>query len=190
MTTYDHRMTKIYLIRHGQSVANLTGKFQGQRYDTDLTNQGRLSAQKIAATFLTENISAIFSSPLKRAIQTAEIISGTLNIPVSKDDRLKETDHGDWSSLNDAEINARWPEEYALWKIHPSQTQFPNGENFAGQTAPRVISWWTDLDKAKNTVVVTHENVIQIIATYLAGQDLDHIWSHRLDNCSVIEYSL
>lgn len=183
-------MAKIFLIRHAESLANTQGIYQGQSYDTDLSQLGRLQAWQAAAKLTGRKVSVLLTSPLKRAYQTAEVIAAALNLSVITDDRLKETDHGDWSFLNDSQIKARWPQEYALWFTRPSQIKFPNGESFAAQTVPRVISWWKDLDKTKNTVVITHENVIQILITHMRGESLDNIWSHRVTNGTVLEYEI
>lgn len=179
-------MANIYMIRHGQSLANLECKLQGQKYDTDLTSQGQSQAASAALKLVNKNIEIIYTSPLKRAIQTAEIISQKLKTPLGVDKSLIETDHGDWCYLTDDEIKLRWPEMYQLWQTNPSQVIFPNGEDFANQTAKRIIDWWQALDKNKNTVIVSHENIMQIIITHILGQTLDHIWEHRLKNGDVI----
>lgn len=179
-------MAKIYLVRHGQSLANLEWKYQGQKYDTDLTELGKTQALGIAEKLADKNIAVIFASPLKRARQTAEIITQIFKTPLVFDDLLKETDHGDWSFLNDDEIKLKWPDLYRLWKTMPNQVTFPNGENFANETTKRVIDWWNKLDKNKNTIIVSHENVIQIIITHILGQSLDQIWEHRIKNGDII----
>lgn len=164
----------------------MTGQYQGQTNDTDLTDLGKAQAMGAAEKLYDKNIQMIYTSPLKRTKQTAKIIGQTLNLQVICEDLLKETDHGDWSFLNDEQISQKWPEMYELWKTHPAQVVFPNGEDFANQTAKRVINWWNKFDKNVNTVLVAHENVLQIIITYVLGQPLDRIWEHRVANGAII----
>ena len=179
-------MANIYIVRHGQSMANIEHKYQGQSYDTDLTELGRTQALDVGNKLQIRDIKIIYSSPLKRTQQTADIIATQLGLKVFPENLLKETDHGDWCYLTDDEIKLRWPEMYQLWQTNPSQIIFPNGESFQTQTAKRVIDWWRALDKSKNTVIVSHENIMQIIITFILGQTLDHIWEHRIKNGDVI----
>lgn len=179
-------MANIYMVRHGQSVANIEHKYQGQSYDTDLTELGKTQALDVGNKLQTRDIKIIYSSPLKRAQQTADIIATKLSLKVFSEDLLKETDHGDWCYLTDEQIKTKWPEMYEMWQTSPSQVIFPNGEDFQNQTAKRVVDWWQALDKNKNTVIVSHENIMQIIITFILGQSLDHIWEHRVKNGDVI----
>lgn len=179
-------MANIYMVRHGQSVANTEHKYQGQSYDTDLTELGKTQALNTAKKLFDKQIEMVLTSPLRRTRQTAEIIVAEVKSDLNIADELKETDHGDWCYLTDGQIRAKWPELYAAWQTKPSSVIFPNGENFANQTAKRVIDWWQILDKSKNIVIVSHENIMQIIITHVLGQSLDQIWEHRIKNGDVI----
>ena len=86
---------KLYLIRHGESIGNELGISQGQRNDLSLTEKGRDQAKRIAKKLANEKIDAIYSSDLKRANDTAEIIGKSHNILTTLDKRLRERDFGD-----------------------------------------------------------------------------------------------
>ena len=99
--------TRILLVRHGQSTWNALGKWQG-RADPPLSPLGQRQAASAAARI--GIVDAVIASPLVRARQTAEIIAGGIGVgPVGTDDRLIETDAGDWTGLTFHEIRTGWP---------------------------------------------------------------------------------
>lgn len=100
-------MTRVLLVRHGQSVWNADGRWQGQA-DPPLTDLGRAQAHHAARSLGT--VDAIVASDLERAAETAAILSGELGVgPVVLDPDLRERDAGAWSGLTRAEIDAGWP---------------------------------------------------------------------------------
>jgi broad specificity phosphatase PhoE len=99
--------TRILLVRHGQSTWNALGKWQG-RADPPLSPLGQQQAASAAARL--GMVDAVIASPLVRARQTAEIIAEGIGVgPVTTDDRLIETDAGDWTGLTFHEIRTGWP---------------------------------------------------------------------------------
>jgi broad specificity phosphatase PhoE len=99
--------TRILLVRHGQSTWNALGKWQG-RADPPLSPLGQQQAKSAAARI--GMVDAVMASPLVRARQTAEIIAEGIGVgPVDTDDRLIETDAGDWTGLTFHEIRTGWP---------------------------------------------------------------------------------
>ena len=100
-------MTRVLLVRHGQSVWNADGRWQGQA-DPPLTDLGRLQAHHAARALGV--VDAIVASDLERAAETAAIISGELGVgPLVLDPDLRERDAGEWSGLTRTEIDAAWP---------------------------------------------------------------------------------
>jgi broad specificity phosphatase PhoE len=100
-------VTRILLVRHGQSEWNLTGRWQGQT-DPPLTDLGR--AQAVAAARSLGTVSAIWSSDLQRAAETATLISNQLGVgPVVLDGDLRERDAGEWQGLTRDEIDEQYP---------------------------------------------------------------------------------
>ena len=100
-------MTRVLLVRHGQSEWNADGRWQGQA-DPPLTDLGRAQAHHAARSLGT--VDAIVASDLQRAAETAAILSGELGVgPVVLDPDLRERDAGEWSGLTRAEIERGWP---------------------------------------------------------------------------------
>ncbi len=105
-------MTRILLVRHGESEWNAAGRWQGQA-DPPLTELGRRQAKAAAATISAGTfgtVDLVAASDLQRAQLTAEIVAAELGVgPVRVDRRLRERDAGEWSGLTRAEIHERWP---------------------------------------------------------------------------------
>lgn len=125
-------VTRVLLVRHGQSEWNLSGRWQGQA-DPPLTDVGR--AQARAAARALGQVEAIWSSDLQRAAETAAIIAAELGVgPVVVDADLRERDVGDWAGLTRDEINERYPGYLAP----------PDGVRTGRWTPPRPPGWEPD----------------------------------------------
>jgi broad specificity phosphatase PhoE len=124
-------MNRLYLVRHGENHANLTLEFSHRKVDYPLTAKGVLQAQQAAVYFAEKGIHAIYSSPLKRAQETAEIIGTTLHLPVVVMEECREVNVGDLEGQ---------PPTKELWAFHNSiikawmegehTLRFPGGENY------------------------------------------------------------
>lgn len=181
-------MTRIYLIRHAESIANAKGIYQGQSYDSDLSPLGIKQAEALRQRFSNIPLDAIYSSPLRRTMQTARAIHAhhpNLRIETIRD--LMETNHGEWEGKSKQEIEQHWPELYHLWQTTPSIVQFPGGEHFQ-ETARRVISWFKSAMTTDMTMaVVTHVNVIQILIAHIHGLPLDELRKFSVGSTAVTQ---
>lgn len=183
-------MAKIFLVRHAQSLANAERKYQGQSYDTDLSNLGRQQAKILADFLRPEPVKKIVTSPLKRAYQTAEILALSFSLSVEAEPLLIETNHGRWEGQKFVDLESNDSDSWQLWQTQPSQMVFPGGEAFA-DTAARVFSWWqTAQTWMDDAVVVTHDNIIQVILTHLHNLPLDRIRDFRIRNTAVTTIEL
>jgi broad specificity phosphatase PhoE len=120
----------VYLARHGQTEWNVAGRRQGS-LDSPLTPHGLLQTRLNAALLLDEQIDSVFASPLDRARSTAQILAEQLRLPVQVLHDLVEVEHGAWSGLTSAEIDARWPGQRAAREQDKYTYRFPDGESYA-----------------------------------------------------------
>lgn len=118
---------KIYLIRHGQTSWNVEGKIQGAA-DIPLNETGRQQADCLKNGMANRPVVRIFSSPLKRAVETAEAIANDQNVAVEILEELKEVEFGVWEGMTWADIRDQYPEEYERWCINPVDVAPPGGE--------------------------------------------------------------
>jgi broad specificity phosphatase PhoE len=101
-------LTRILLVRHGQSTWNADGRWQG-RADPPLSELGRRQAEVAVDSIRDLAVARVFASPLQRAHQTATIVADALGLTVEPDPRLQERDAGEWTGRTRTEIEAGWP---------------------------------------------------------------------------------
>lgn len=129
-------MPQLYLVRHGQTDWNVEGRYQGQT-DWPLNAVGRAQAQALAQQLAGIPFEAVYSSDLKRAWETAEILGAALGVAVQLDERLREINLGEWEGQRVAEIKTRYPAVWAARAQDPLHTRAPGGES-AAELAVRV----------------------------------------------------
>src|SRR4051812_45611032 len=100
-------MTRLYLVRHGENLANLTKEFSYKLVVHSLTDKGVLQAGQTALYFMGKQIDAIYSSPLKRAAETAQIIAAELGLPITTMENFREVNVGDLERYPPTEENWR-----------------------------------------------------------------------------------
>lgn len=123
-------MTRVFLVRHGENPANLTKEFSCRRVDYPLTPKGVLQAEQAAAHLEGKGITGIFSSPLKRAKETAGIIAERLGLGVTVVETFREIDVGGFEDLPpSAELWRQHNEILDAWFSGRREVRFPGGEN-------------------------------------------------------------
>ncbi len=105
-----------YIFRHGQSTYNVAGRTQGQTNDSVLTEQGKEQAVLVGEKLKNKEIDIIVTSPLKRAMQTAELANQALNVPVETDEHFIEVNVGVVEGLHYTEIRDKFPDIFE--KMH------------------------------------------------------------------------
>ncbi len=176
-------MKRIYLIRHGETESNRRGIFRG-RLDIPLSDTGEKQAESLKKYFKNISIEIVFSSPLKRALKTAEIAFNQKQI--IKEELINNLDLGDWSGVEKEKIRVNFPEKWNIWKKSPEEIKFPNGETL-NDVYKRAEMFLTKILKMKeeNIVVVSHRSVIKIILSAALGIKDNYFWKFHLDNASV-----
>ncbi len=164
-------MTTILLARHGETEWNREQRFQG-RADPPLNATGRAQAERLAASLRGADLVAVYSSPLARARQTAEIVARGTGTELRIEPALREIDVGEWTGLTVAEVEARFPDRYASWRAHESHG-WERGESYDA-LGERVIPALHAIAEAHGdgtVLVVTHGGPIRAIAAAIAGLD-------------------
>jgi ribonuclease H / adenosylcobalamin/alpha-ribazole phosphatase len=159
------RPTTTLLLRHGQTALSVERRFAG-RGDIPLTDLG-LEQAAMAAAALAERggIAAVITSPLGRAVQTAQAVAQQTGAPLSVEEDFAETDFGSWEGLTFAEVMTRWPDEMNAWRAD-AQVAPPGGESFAA-VAERVdgaLDRVLGAHQGQTVVIVSHVTPIKTIA--------------------------
>jgi broad specificity phosphatase PhoE len=180
---------RIYLLRHGETEWNRFNLFRG-RSDIELSERGRAQASAAAALLSEREISSIYSSPVKRAVETAEIVSQAIGKAFVEARELSDPDCGLWAGRNLDEARRSHPHEFALMKESPSQFRFPEGESVA-EVAERISRFiLRDLwdGEGGNLLLVTHNFIFQVFTMVVLGRSLDNLFCVEMDNGAISEF--
>ena len=184
---------KIYLIRHGESLANLglvSADFSMDNQNS-LSQKGENQIQAIIPAFQNCNIVQIFSSPMKRAVKSAEILqSGLVNKPkIMIDNRLKEIDYGIFTDDRDN------PEMQNIAKKQiagDQEIRFGGGENIR-EILERFLGFLVDTYKENQSseiIVFSHGRLLSIVSKKIEELCQKKIKKSKIDNASIIEFEL
>lgn len=179
-------MTKLILVRHGQTVWNKLGKYQGQA-DIELSQEGLAQARQLADYFPFTNVKAVYASSLKRAMDTGRKVAEKFALPVIPCDELREISFGDWEGLTYEEINNAWPDVHEGLFARPDITDCPHGEGFR-DVQKRAVAKLKELVKkhqGENFVIAAHGGVNRTILCHVLGLSLRYMWNIRQDNTAV-----
>ncbi len=185
--------TKIIMIRHGYSISNNLRFFTGQS-DIALTELGREQARLCGEYFKGKSgIESVYSSDLSRAYDTAAEVARALALDVVKDAGLREIYAGEWEMMPFVEIEAKYPEEYSVWKNDIGRAHPVGGESVC-EMAERVAATVRRIAEAHDggcVVIATHATPIRAISTLAQGLELSEMgripWVSNA-SISVFEY--
>jgi broad specificity phosphatase PhoE len=184
-------VTELLLVRHGETDWNRESRFQGHA-DPPLNGLGRAQAAELVAALAGEELTAIYSSPLRRAFETAEVIAAPRRLSAVPVDGLQEVDVGSWQGLTRADVEQRFPEQFRRWLDHGRGWE--NGETYE-QMGERVIATLRELaarHDGERIVGVTHGGPIRAALALSAG--ISHAEARRLGpavgNCFVARFEV
>jgi broad specificity phosphatase PhoE len=177
-------MLRVYLIRHGETDWNRDQRVMGQ-LDVPLNGMGRAQAQCTAGFLQSEQLSAVYSSDLSRAWETARRIAETQKLSPIPVPELREMRYGRWEGLTRDEVIARFPEEYTERLLHPFAFCPSGGESRRAlfERASRALDQIVKQHQQTKIALVSHGGTSRVIVGYTIG--LRGWGSFAIDNCSI-----
>jgi broad specificity phosphatase PhoE len=172
----------LILVRHGETEKNVAGIVQGWS-DSDLSERGREQVNRLAERLKTFEADAIFSSPLQRAMATAQRIADATGLEVRTLDGLREMNYGKWEGQSFLDIRRTDEAIYRQW-VADSSFACPEGESHDDVLA-RIRGALDSLNGAKRPIVVAHGTAIRIAVTALLDLPLSASRSFAQDNTAV-----
>lgn len=174
---------ELILVRHGETPFNKERKVQGIT-DMALNDTGLRQAQQLALSLKDHEIHQIYSSPLKRAYKTAEVINQFHNVSIHRRSGLMEMDQGDFEGLSFQELMACEKDFLRRWIADPAITKMPNGESFI-EVQERAWNAIEDIIvRAENAVVVSHNFTIAAILCRIKCADLSKFRNSCVETAS------
>lgn len=182
-------MTRLLLVRHGETDWNVARRYQGQS-DVPLNGRGEQQAQAVAARLRDESIDAIYASDLSRAWETARAIAAQHEkLAIVSEPRLREMNFGEWEGLTYDEICQCEPLAAENWNQILMEAGPPKGESLP-QLAARIREMLNDIIAAhpeKTVLLVAHGGTLMVLICLLLGHPLEKYWQFRLEKASLSE---
>ena len=181
-------MTRLILIRHGETDWNVEGRWQGHA-DVPLNARGRAQAEEMASSLEGREIAAIYSSDLERACETAEALARLTGQPIRLDTRLREIHQGEWQGLLVTEIEARYAQAFRNRRADPLNVAPPGGET-ALEVRARILAAVRDILRAhpdESVAIVSHGFALAVILAHFRGLPIDRVWDLVPENGEIIE---
>jgi broad specificity phosphatase PhoE len=182
-------MTELILARHGETEWNVEEVFRG-RVDVELNETGRRQAELLAESLSELKIEAVYSSPLKRALDTAKSIARRQRLEVEVSPGLIDCDFGQWQELPLKEVKNRYKDLYRQWTESPQLVKIPGGESL-DRVRERALKVVNELmaEHGGRVVLVSHRVVNKVLICALLGLDNSHFWNIRQDTCGTTTFS-
>lgn len=180
---------KLYLVRHGETDWNIQNKIQGKS-DTVLNETGKKQAEALAG-LLKENytIDAVYTSPQKRALETAQVIGREMGIEPIIKQGLEEMSLGKWEGYSWRQVRELFPEEYSIWHKNRRYQLPPEGESYQ-QLLDRLLEALNGIiaENTGNVLIVTHSAVIMTLMSYIYDTPFeDMARNYKIGNTEIVE---
>ena len=184
-------MNTLYLVRHGENRANITKEFSHTKVDYPLTEKGVLQARQTAEYFQDRHVDEVYSSPLKRALQTAEMIAATKGLPVTVIESLREVNSGSLEDTPPTEENWRiYLDTVQGWNEGRPEVALPGGENYymLVDRIKRAIGEIVGDRDGRQIVVAGHGGIFTAaIGLLCKNVEADELRSAHYHNCAISE---
>jgi len=180
-------MTRIILVRHGETEWNRVEHFRG-RADVPLNENGVVQAKRMGQRVAGQwRPVAIYSSPLKRAVKTAEAVAWHFGLSVQVHPGLIDIDYGQLQGLTPGEARERWPDVIDAWYNAPHTACIPGGETLdeLRGRAERTVDDLVARHEGQTILLVGHTVINRIILLSVLGLGNDHFWRLRQDTCAI-----
>lgn len=179
-------MRVVHLVRHGRTAWNVQRRVMGW-LDEDVEPVARRDAQAVADALADEDVAVIVSSPLRRALQTADPLANRVGIEPRVEPRVGELRVGPWEGLTEDEIGERWPEEWRQWRTEP-HTLALEGRETLRELNDRVAAVLDELCSSAASgaaVVYTHDAVVRAAVAWALRTGPDVYRHIEVANCSI-----
>jgi broad specificity phosphatase PhoE len=179
-------MTRVILVRHGQTEWNRVERFRGLT-DIELNETGHRQAQAIAQRLRRREIHAIYSGPLKRALQTAQPIAEVQGLEVQSVQGLNDMDYGAWTGLSPEEVATEYTDLYQTLLDSPHLVQLPAGESLS-QVRARSMEALERIclrHESETVVLVSHQVVNRVLVCAIFGLSNASFWQIAQDNAAI-----
>ncbi len=173
----------LLLVRHGEVLSNLKKVYAGGSTES-LTERGKQQAYKVAGRLSSMNIHTLYTSPVKRAVETAEIIGHVIGKNYTIIDEFKEMEMGPWEGMSEEEIARLYPHKWQVWQCKPAELRL-DGRETLDQVLARALKGLeriSGISRDNSAVIVTHVVIIRVLLLWSQGKSLNLYRSIHIPN--------
>jgi broad specificity phosphatase PhoE len=183
--------TRIYLVRHGRTTLNAEGKFRG-RLDPSLDDEGVRQAEAAARRLMVDPPVHVFSSPLRRAVETAAHIARLAGAPRTTEEDLIDLDYGAWAGLSPEEASGRDPRAFAVYRDDPERAVPPDGEppTAVADRCLKALQRMAESFPGRTIAAVSHEIPIRLCVARIAGLKGSEPWDLLVPTGTVVRVAV
>lgn len=169
--------TKVIMVRHGETEWNVLCKFLGS-VDLPLNEKGRRQAGYAKKALENEKIDVIYSSPMKRAYETAEIIRGSRENEIKTEEGLREIGCGKWEGMNGKEVEEKYPGQIELWGNRPEELHIEGGDTFLEVSERIREAFWriVEENRGKTILITSHMICLTLLMMQFEGRHIHDMW--------------
>lgn len=180
---------KTYLMRHGLTESNKKNIYAGWGSE-NLTTEGANFIKILADKIKGKDIDILFTSPIRRALHTAEILNSKLNKEIIIEENLKEMKMGPWEGLSEEEVEKKYPDEWEIWNTNPSRLYLKGSRESLGELQKRALIAIKNISKKScglSVLAVTHVALIRLLIIHFNNIDIDIYRKISVPNGSVFK---
>ncbi len=173
-----------YLIRHGETEMNVKNIFRG-RLEIPLNENGKNQLKALGKVLKNKGIEIIYSSPLKRSMMSAKILSQKMGVKLSPMEEFNNINLGIWQGIEKEKVKREFPGEWNLWINDTDNFKIEGGETLS-EIRNRIKSGFKKLLKSNenNMAIVTHRSILKVIFGYILQIEKNYFWKFYFDNGS------
>jgi broad specificity phosphatase PhoE len=181
---------RLYLVRHGETDLNKDGRFRGHA-DAPLNEQGKLQAAGAARVLSRVGVSNIYTSPIRRAVETATAIAVNTGARMETDEDFTDIDYGQWQGQTVEEVRGQHPDLLESWNLDPGGFSFPGGDSMLSviERLGPAFDRLAGSPPEGAVAVVSHLAVLKLSFVVLMRLDPAYFWDVELDNGSISSFT-
>ncbi len=182
-------MTKMILIRHGETDWNKEQIFRG-RIDVALNEVGLAQAGAVKESLKDVKIDRIYSSPLSRAFETASVLEENRGLEVEIEKGFIDIDFGKWQGLSHEKVKEEYNNLYEIWLTEPHNVVFPGGESLEDvrKRSMKALEKVIENHPEETLAIVSHRVINKVLLCAILGIELSHFWYIKQDTCAINKF--
>lgn len=176
----------LILVRHGEIPSNVNKVYAG-RSPEGLTDGGLSQARAVSEELKNYKVDALYSSPIQRAVQTAQIISSAIDVEINIKNEFREMELGPWEGMSEADIPEQYPDEWRIWNTTPHKLKLEGREPLE-KLLVRVLTGIQDIYNnwpGGNVIVVTHVAIIRVLLLWHDKKSLNLYKTIHVPNAEI-----